>query len=575
MPEIKDKDLLSEIKDRAADLKASYGARNGDFEKYEEMYRMEWNTEAPDDADIIISPDARNSVIGAVRLVTATDPIINIRPASIEEDYRDLEEFIRVSLEMVGRIGSVPLHHELVLSALLYAEMHTAITLTSDLLAAAKKTGKGVARFERIAATTPWMFTAWNPKHGYPEMGDYGMTGYYREVETTVRRVMQDYGHMVSPEFANKKGSEKVKLSIWYDDDYKAVWVDSEDILLMEHGFPVIPVQVQITDGSFLFSKPEEQRAPLLYTLMKSKLWEQQSAALSAIYYYTKNMAAVPLMVHKAGQNAPGKRLNIEYSEAKPYGVVELEPEEDFSIIQNKGIIDPALMEGYNISRRLSEESTIFKAALGAPPEQQSTFSELALLATSGRLPLVGTQKRGGWGLSNVLEAALLMLRAQGGKAKTFGREIKASDIPEVPMVDVKLDIKLPEDQLQKANIAMMLVKGNPPLASVQWVQENVMQITDTDAMQEQIWAEQAANLQAQQYFQQMMMAQQQAGMPTEGAPGLAPEGMPDEQMMTAGPGMLPGQGETIQGGLPPQMAGMIPGAGQGMAPQGPPPEEV
>lgn len=562
-PNVKDMHTeMKEIKERAAEVKLRFTKRNEYIETYNEMYHMELNIDIPQGADLIVSPDARNQVLGAARMMFATDPIINMRAPEEGKKLTKVENFIKIALEMSGKITGVPLHHELILSAMLYAEMHTGITLTADLLARAKATGKGVKRMERLAAMTPWIFVPYQPGTGYPEMGTYGMTGYYREVETTIRRLKEDFSDL--PEsLVGKKGSDKVTLSVWFDDDRKAVWVGGEDISIEYPDWPCFPVCVQLTDGSYLFDKEEEQRAPLLYTLMKSKLWEQETAALTAMYHFTKSMSAVPLFVHKSNSSAKEK-LKIEYSKDRPYGVVELAQGEEFDIVHNKGTIDPNLMESYQTARRLVEESTIYKAALGAPPEQASTFSELSLLATSGRAPLINPQKRGGWGISNILETAMLLSKDLNQEIKTFGMTLPASEIPALPMVDVILDIQMPEDSLQNASIVSTLTKAG--VVSKEWLQEKILHITDTEGMTKQIWFEAFLDTMVSAFMQEQMQPD----------PGMLPEDVPMPEDMPGGPGGMPmdagpGMVNPDMEGLPPAMGGMVRGAGQGMAPeQGP-----
>jgi hypothetical protein len=256
-------------------------------------------------------------------------------------------------------------------------------------------------------------------------------------------------------------------------------------------------------------------------------------------------------------------------------------------------LIDPSVREGLQLATQKVQESTLYPQALGAPVEGDSTFSELALLSQSGRLPLVGTQRRGGWGLGQVMEMCLSWMKLEGGKAKAQGIDLKASDIPEYVQVDCKLDVKLPQDKLQQANIAQMITNGENPLVSNEWARREILNVGQSGDMDRQIWTEKAstmmfqmfmqqqmqqAQMQAQQAQQQAMMAQQQQPQPGQMPPGMSqgmPPGMqqgaPQGQMpMGAGPQMSPEQAQMIQGGLPPEMGGMMPGAGQGaMPPEG------
>jgi len=259
--------------------------------------------------------------------------------------------------------------------------------------------------------------------------------------------------------------------------------------------------------------------------------------------------------------------------------VVHLVAGEQFAPLLNKGLIDPAVQQGLQIAIQKGQESTLYPQALGAPIEGDSTFSELALLSQSGRLPLISTQRRGGWGISQLMEMCLAMMKASGTGVKAPYIDLNASDIPEYVQIETKLDVKLPQDKLQQANIAVMLTQGDNPVVSNEWSRKEILNIPQSGNMDRQIWTERAANMMYQTWVEQQLQQQQMAqqaqmagGMPGQMQPGQNGQGAEQlpAQEMQAGPMMPEGQGQQIQGGLPPQMGGMMPGAGQGaMPPEG------
>lgn len=133
--------------------------------------------------------------------------------------------------------------------------------------------------------------------------------------------------------------------------------------------------------------------------------------------------------------------------------------------------------------------------------------------------------------------------------------ELAPEEIPEYFEIETKLDISLPQDQLQSANIAGMLASGDDPLMSKTWVRENILGIGQPDDEQGKVWDEQAATL----YFRKFQLDQmarikqlEQIAMQPEQPP--MPPGQP-------GPGMepplpQPGMEPQLQG-LPPEMAQM------------------
>lgn len=571
---------FSSVKDHAAQMKADDGQRDSLFDSIDEMYLMTWSGRSGKqwlNAELRISPDARNAALGALRLMVATDPIFNVVNVSGEQGKTDkLENAITRIYEAAGRAATNPIHYDALLSAILYSEMHMAITSTAALTESARQLGVGVERAERMEFITPFIIDVWNPKDGHAEFDHLGMSSYYREADTSVGKLISTFGDLVPENTRQRKVTDTVKLSTFYDTVKTVQWIDDGVIVFQEHGLPFIPIVVQYTEGSKLWDKAEEARQPLLYTVLKSGMWEMQNLTYSALYTLIRDMAITPLYVHTTPPQMDGKPLDLDFDNNP--SIVHVVSGETFVPLVNKGLIDPAVQQGMALATQKLQESTIYPQALGAPVEGDSTFSELALLSQSGRLPLVSTQRRGGWGLGQVMELCLAMMKADGSKVKVPGIDLSASDIPDYVQIECKLDVKLPQDKLQQANIASMITQGDNPLVSNEWARSNVLNIGQSGDMDRQIWTEKAANqmfmmelqsqLEQQQMAQQQAMMQQQGQMPGQpGQPGMEQGQPPMQPGMEAGPMMPPGQGEQIQGGLPPQMAGMMPGAGQGAVP--------
>lgn len=573
---------FGQVKDHAEQMRSDDGARNTMFDSIDEMYLMTWSGRQGKkwkNAEIKISPDARNAALGALRLMVATDPIFNvIHSTESQEKVEKLETGIQKIFDAAGRAAGNPVHYDALLSAILYSEMHMAITSTASLVKAAEENKDGVERAERMEMITPFIIDVWNPKDGHAEFDYLGMTAYYREVDTSVSKLINTFGALVPDSTRAKKVTDTVKLSTFYDTKKTVIWTDDGTLVYKEHGMPFIPVCVQYTEGSRLWYKNEESRQPLLYTLLKSGMWEMQNLVYSVIFTLIRDMGVTPLYGHTTPQGMDGKPLEIDYDDHP--AVVHMVAGETFAPMVNKGLIDPSVQQGLQIATQKGQESTIYPQALGAPIQGDSTFSELALLSQSGRLPLVSTQRRGGWGISQVMEMCLAMLKADGTSVRAPYIDLAASDIPEYVQIETKLDVKLPQDKLQQANIAHMLTQGDNPLVSNEWARKEILNEGKSGNMDRQIWTEKAASMMfqmfMQQQIQQQQMAQQQAQQQAmmQGQPGQPPmpgqPGQPPMQPgMEAGPMMSPGQGEMIQG-MPPQMGGMMPGAGQGaMPPEG------
>lgn len=550
-----DETLLAQIQEHAAQLKADDGTRDQMYKDIDEMYLMTWTGGSGKQwqkAEVRISPDPRNQAQGAVRLMIATDPIFNIINTDLPQGVADkVEKLVNKIFDAAGRANGNPVHYDAILSAILYSEIHTAITSTASLVQAAKENQRGVARAEALAARTPFIIENWNPKDGHSEFDMFGLSGYYREVETTPAKVLADFGDLAPQAMRDRNQYSKIVLKSFWDVENTAHWTDDGVLLCQPHNLPFIPIVVQTTEGSKLWTKPEEARQPLLYGLLKSGMWSMQNMIYSVLYTVIRDMGVTPLFTHTSPPGQDGKPLDLDY-DGKP-AVVELVAGEQFGSIQNKGLIDPAVSQGLEIATQKGQESTIFPQALGGSLPNNSTFSSLSLISQQGRLPLIGTQKRGGWGIGAIAEMCLNLMVVDKMNPADYGiKDLKLSDIPTNIQIEAKLDVKLPQDKLQQANIAKMVTEGDNPLVSNEWSRSNILNINQSGEMDRQIWTEKAAAIMFQNFIQQQVQAaqmqEQQAGQ------------------MNAGTQMPPGQGEQIQG-IPPQMAGVMPGQGQATVP--------
>lgn len=557
------------IREQGESLKGMYAERNRNYAAFEDMYLMDWK-EIPSKPGVAlsktISPDARNAIHGAVRLMVATDPLFNV-PVDKQERTDATENIERAASYLwaqASRVYGAPVHYDAILSSLLYGEQHIAITDTSQMVEHAKQVKRSkayIARAEKVAEITPYTFDVWNPKDSYVERDNFGLTAYMLLKNVKAGEIRSRFGAEAYNLLEAKSAADEVELKIWYDLEWYAVAIDDVPVICRPHDLIGIPVVATMADGTRLFGKPEHQSQPFLYTLYKSGMWQRQNLSLTVLYTLIEQIGMMPTFVHKQGQSID---RTIEIDHNLPGGVIDLKNDEDLSMLDKSRVIDPSLKFGMDIAETKANESTMYKVALGQPLSAGTAFSSYSLLSQSGRVPLISIQKRGGWGIAEAVELALRFYK--DGKRKHPALDISPSDIPANLQLDAKLDIALPQDKLQMANIAQMLV--NSGLATREWARENVLNISQSRQMDDDIWAERAADTQYMAWLQQQ---QQQAAMSTQPQQPMMPPGGAETQMippeMQAGAMMPGGQGEMVQGGLPPQMAGMLPGQGEAAVP--------
>lgn len=605
-----DQEKFREIQTHARDLKNIHAKRDAEFDEYERMYLLDWNPEgsrfeAQDMTKNTPSPSARNKVLNACRLLMSQEPVFDIRSDNYDETKTEIvEKSISRWWEQAGRANRRPIHYDMILSACLYDEMHTAITVMDDY----KVYNKEDKRAERISKITPILFQSWNPRNGYPEFDELGLCGYYREVQVRWSYIAQKYKDLLADKYTwfNRKSTENVQLKMFYDLTHYAIWInDEEPFVCEEHGLPCIPIDVTLANGSQFFEREEDRRQPLLFSIMRSKLWKRESLLYTVLYSLLFTLGVTPTYVFKTDTE---DNLDIRNDGAINY--VMMRKGDTIDTLDSKGILPPEVQKLSEMTSDLIDGSTIYNTAFGEKNFNSQTFSETSLLQQAGRLPLIGPQRLGGFGISSAVEMALMMMKEKGLSFQKNGINIKASEIPEDIEVKAKLDVILPQEKLQMVNIGLQMQKLGMP---DEYIQSNLLGITNTKEIKNAYVQQQAENnliqykiqqklqqiqtqdqqreQQKQQQIQQAVQQTQQQlqQQPAQSIPSGQPEQPEQPQGLTQGQqleaAMLQGakdynrnpqqyeqmmgssmpmmmEGQSTQGGLPPEMMGMIPGGG-------------
>lgn len=551
---------FQEIKTRAEDLQGSFSERNQQYDEFEDMFFLNWKEEAKvkrsiENVKVTLSPDPRNKVIGATRLLIASDPVFSVpgelNDPDAQSESENLEKFAQRMWQAAGKVAGSPVHYDLALSAELYGEVHLAIISTKDILDAAQgRSPAHIARAERVYRRTPYLFEAWNPKDCFTEFDGMGLTTHFRRTITTKRHVWNEFGD--NAVHITGKGHEECVHCEWWDLENHLVWVEGFDPVLNEqHGLSYIPIICAVTDGSTsLFHKPEEQRQPFLYGVSKSGLWNRQNLSLTVMFTLLHGLGANPMFLYEA--NEPEKELNIDWDVAGGYAVIE--QGENFTPLA-KQIIDPNLWNSMEVADNLTAESTIYEQTLGEPLGKNAPYSMVALLSQAGRLPLVSPQRILGWAIGSAVEIAIKWLK-EGNEtaAARYGGEVlelNPDQIPDDFEIEAMLDVSLPQDDLQAANVANQLTEGDDPLVSQEWVLKNVLKVEQPSEMRSQIWREKAGSLRFMQYIAHQL-AMVQAKMQQAMTPPVPPQQVPPEQPPPGAPPGVAPEGAPPEGEAPP-----------------------
>jgi hypothetical protein len=498
----------------------------------EQYYTMIPKQPIPKDSDqtaVTYDTDMTNRFMGAWRLLTATEPEFSVPTDQNSPDTltisSPMEKAAKIMWAASGKQGGMPLEKEAVHSALAAGQVDILLSnLIEEEQPDEPKEGENDVSYWRrknAEAKTPIYFEVSPVRNGYPLRAKYGLQAYARIYETSVAKFREEWADVDTlPFLLNKKALDRITVIDGINESVRYAWLDGDQrpFYAYENKSGIVPVISQVTEGSLLLNNPSLQARPFLYTAHKSGLPQQKSMALTAIYTVIKAIALGAAWKHKRGSKDPHD-LRVRF--VGPLSVFELDEDEDISPMLSKGAIDPAVLTALEIANQQIAESTIYSQALGEPLGANAPFSMVALLHQAGRLPLTAPKVLTGWAIASAMELAFMWLKATGKdlNLSSMGQKVtvKAKEIPIDVQFEAKLEIDLPQDIREVAGV----VGAFAGKVSNRWIRENLMKgVGQSEAMQEEIWKEQAADF----FFQRMLMMfeqmQQQGGAQEGGPPG-------------------------------------------------------
>ena len=104
------------VKKRTADLVTEYQERDSMNTEMRDIFRLEKRGLPRQDwVKHTVDPSPRNSLLGAVRLMTATDPLFKVPETEGEEqDTSEIEQICTAMWACSGRVGGRPVHYVVV-----------------------------------------------------------------------------------------------------------------------------------------------------------------------------------------------------------------------------------------------------------------------------------------------------------------------------------------------------------------------------------------------------------------------------------------------------------------------------
>lgn len=574
--------LFKEIKEFSNELKKNHDKRIELYGHIDDAYLMRQTTfeknlaAVGEEVALTKSPDERIAVQSVVRILTKTVPKVNMARARnlvAEQDFADMiEAGANALLSSSDRVNQRPLHYEAVLSAVLYDSITIQITCTKDDLDRLERDEEDrksrdmepipqarKERVKRFVKEAPYVMNLLRATDTFPWHDYYGLKGVLSVSKVKVNDLLGMYG-VKAYEILEKdiKASQLLKpKEVWnYTDDlYRCVWVDGKLLMLEEHELPFLPFVSNIIEGSYMFEKIEDQYAPFLMGVIRSGLDRRKTEAYTAKYTNIRALGLNPQVVHKRGPNneAPGapQRVGLTMVYDLPYGA-------DMYPLLNRGITDPSVDQGLAMAEAKTEQLTIYKTVVGE--SQSETYSQTALLSQLARIPLETVKNMTGRVIADALEIAFRWIKHNKENVTAYDynqgaiADIVVEEIPEYFNLDCNLDVALPQDELQQANTASILVQAG--IASTEWIQENVLKVESPKDMFKQIIRERYTLARIDEAIFEKIerrKAEFQKKLAEEMQPPVDPNAVPPE----------------AQGAAPPPEAGgvLTPGTTMGLAP--------
>ncbi len=537
------RETIDEIKQRAKTLVSSRGELDKQYVRYREIFFME-NMEKPKDQTVdkgdwalTPSPSGRNEVTGMKRLLDTSDMNVKIFDNGIASRESDnIEKGLKRILDVSGEGKDARVESDAMLSAVLYGPVILSADSLTDMLAV-KDIPKHKANYlTKVSKRSPFLIRAINPEESYIERDEGMITMHVWKYKLLGSKLKSRWG--VS------KATASTEYTIWdvFTPEYHIVWADgiSEDLIAVGHDLNCVPVASGTAGGTELFHKPEERINSFLYAKAKANLDKRENMVLTAIMTQIKRKGLLGPHFWIDPDNAP-EEITVTYENGMTFSRGKV-------TATNDKIIDPIVMQVKGLLDELSGESTIRGAAMGENAQGVGTFSGLAMLSSAGKLPMIDSQRALQSAFRDIFLHILYRIKTEG----IPNTLIQPNDIPENIDIEVTFNPKLPQDSLRNAQVASSL--GDK--VSDEWIHENLLQISDTPAMQKQIAKEQIKKAMLAKIAEdpQVMGMLMQAVIGAPQQPTQTPPTAPPAPAETPADGMTPEQAALMSQGNMEQM---------------------
>lgn len=467
---------IDEIKKQAIGLETLHGEQTKLYKRYREMYFMD-NIERPklgkvDEGDVKLtpSPSSRNEVIGMQRLLNTASVQVKVKTGDETADNSDkIERALKKMLAVSATGKRASVESDAALSAVLYGPVIVYAESIADLLAVTDIKPWRKAHLAKLLMKSPFLIRTLNAEESFIEREDGQIILHNWKSTVKGSKVQTKWGVECS------RDKDYIIRDV-YTPEYHIVWAEGIDKVLFAgaHGLGCVPVFCTLAGGSELFHKPEEQINSFLYAKAKGNLDIRENSLLT-VYFTNLHIRGLAGPLISLDPEGLPDNVKVDYSNSGLRTITA-----KANVLDDK-VIDPSLMTIRNMLQEMSGESTVYKQTLGQNINN-STFSGLAMLSSSGKLPMVDSKRALESAFKDCFEHILYRIKTEN----IANPLIEASEIPDQYELEVSFDPKLPQDDLRNAQVAQQL-KG---IVSTEYIQQEVLQVPDAASMRKQVTKE-------------------------------------------------------------------------------------
>ena len=536
---------IKDMQEKAAETIELHKRRNKMLDWITRAWQNKWDfpiESIPDWMHTVSSSDLHDALRSGSQILSATAPKVRYYPLSDTEPNKAKATKIERSLswqyaQASRRAQSGNLTQGFAFNALAYANIAAQVVyLPYQQEAIARWNG---SKKQRTAAERHGKFAIMlrNPRNVYPSYSDYMLEEVMYNKLYDITGFKGVFGNEWLSKLEDKWKAQRQKGHFKYihvydfmDHENRYIWakpvgedkeihhdyVKNTVVLVNEkHGLPFLPWVVR-SKGMDWFDEPEDKLNPLLYPLYKSGHWDTQNVILTLLVSKVISYAFAPVI---ATETHSGEGVEIDYKE--PATQAALRTGERLH-----QLAPPQLDRGQTeildrITGMIGKESV---AQILQNPEIKADvpFSAMNLIYQLGANTLQPYKKLAEDAIAEAMTQMLYWLDFRDDKIISFGTErgmegeqlvIGKGDFdPDNIYIDVKLEAKIPAEEVAKANAAALKVERlNYPLARAL----EDMGVTDPDVAIQEWEAEQRRftelQIELQQRQQQAAMMMQQA----------------------------------------------------------------